>query len=167
MNPRIGIGRIMVAALWVVVTLPSLAFGETGTTFTTSSSSQTGTINAHYIFTTNALGPTSINIGALTGCTLVGSPPFPGCILDSGTGTSGDPFIFTCSSPLTLTGCSGGTPFAVVSGTQNFDSHTQTVVAVATASTQPVPLGPWVPLVSAGGVLLTALLLRRRKSVRA
>ena len=152
------------ALVWVALALLSPAFGQTAnSTITSVFSTQIGTINAIYIWPEETMGPNNIVIGTLTGCTLVGAPPYAGCVLGGGSGTQADPFGYSCSSPLPLTGCSGGTPFTVLSGTNNINVHTHTVIAAATTAVQPIPLGPWVPIVSAAGVLLAAWLLRRRR----
>ncbi len=142
--------------------LSPAAFGGTNTSTTTPLSSRPVAINAIYVGIQQTIGPGSILVGTLVGCTLVGSPPFPGCSFVSGTGTAGDPFAFSCSGPVPLAGCSGQS-FTVLAGTNNFNIQTHTVTAAAVVATQQVPLGPWVPVASAGAVLLAALLLRRRR----
>jgi hypothetical protein len=163
-NLRTASRAIIVALLWLAGALPLLVFGATtNTTLTTSTSSQTGPINAYYVFLEDTIGPGTIFIGARSGCTLVPPPSIANCNPAGGSGTPGDPY--QCSSPplVVLTGCSGGTQFQVLAGTANLNVHTQSVIAVAAAPTQAVPLGPWVPVGSGVGVLLAALLWRRRR----
>ena len=142
--------------------------GETNvTTTTTTASSEIGTVNAYYVWATLYVGaPTTIVVGTLTGCTLSSTGPYPGCTSSGGSGTPADPFGFTCTSAPPLTGCTGGTPFLISAGSRNIDTrvHTVSVAGVVAAPAQPVPLGPWVPLLSSGGVLLSALWLRRRRT---
>ena len=138
---------------------------STGNTFTYSFSSQQGALNARYLWISEAIGPMSIVIGSLSGCTLVGSPPFAGCNPHGGSGTVDDPFVFGCSAPLPLAGCTGGVPYTVFAEFVNLDIRTHTVVA-AGAATAAVPIGPWVPIGSAVGVLLASLLIRRAHASR-
>ena len=159
------VARLFAVALaGLCVTLPPSASGQaTNTTITTSSATQVGTTNSVYVWITETIGPGSITVGELSGCRLVGQPPFAGCNPEGGSGTIADPFAFSCSTPLALTGCTGGTPFQVLAGTINVNAHTQIVIAVATVSSA-VPLGPWLPLASATAVLLAFALLRRRSN---
>ena len=140
------------------------------TTSTTTASSEIGTVNADYVWSTLYVGaPTTIDIGTLTGCTLSSAEPYPGCTSGGGAGTPTDPLIFGCTSAPPVTGCTGGTPFLISAGSRNIDTriHSVRVAGVVAAPVQPVPLGPWVPLLSSGGVLLAALWLRRRGRRRA
>ena len=160
------------ALAWAALALAPAAFGQGGgsnSTVTNSTSTQIGAINARFVWLIESIGPTLIAINALEGCTLPG-PPYDGCTLVSGSGTPTDQFEYACSDQTTqppppLTGCSGGTPFEVVAGTTNINIHFHTIRAGATTAPRPVPLWPWVPLVSAAGVLLAAALrLRRRQA---
>ncbi len=151
----------------LVSLLPLLAFGQSiqNTTVSTSTSSQTGPINAQYVLLEDTIGPQTISIGSRTGCTLVPPPTLANCNPTSGAGTTGDPYICSTPPPSTVVaGCNGGTTFIVLAGTVNVNVHTQTVSAVAAipSAAQPVPLGPWVPIGSAIGVGLLALLRHRR-----
>ena len=161
---------IACALLGLVSLLPLLAFGQgtSNNTITTSTSSQTGPINALYVVSEDTIGPGTINIGSRSGCTLVPPPTLANCIPTSGTGTTVDPYVCSNSPSRLVIGCSGGTSFIVLAGTTNLNVHTQTVSAVAatTGTAQPVPLGPWVPIGSAIGVGLLAL-RRHRRAARA
>lgn len=138
-----------------------------GTTTTSTYSTQAGTVNASYVWYSEAIGPASITVGVLNGCMLTGSPPFAGCSPAGGSGTLADPYEFSCTSPLPLAGCSGGSTFPVASNTSNLDFHTHVVVASAVATAVvAVPLDPCVPVASAAGVLLAFLLRRRTVEAR-
>ncbi len=152
-----------VTLAWAALALAPAAFGQgvTNTTITSSFSTQSGAINAVVILLEETIGPGTIRVGTRNGCTLVPPPTLANCNPTGGSGTPGDPY--QCSSDPVLTGCSGGTPFEVLAGTNNINVHTQTVIAAATTAPQPVPLWPWVPLVSAAGVLLAAALRLRRR----
>jgi hypothetical protein len=155
------------ALAWVALALSPPAFGQSTTTTTNSTSTQIGVINARFAWLTESIGPTLIVINELNGCTLAG-PPYDGCTLVSGSGTPADQYEYVCSTqtaqpPPPLTGCSGGTPFEVLSGTVNLNIHFHTIRAGATPTPHAVPLRPWVPIVSAAGVLLVALRLRRHR----
>ena len=155
--------------LWFVSLLPLLVFGQSSNdTFTTSTSSQTGPINAQYLVLEDSIGPVTISVGNRIGCTLVPSPNLANCNPTGGTGTTVDPYVCSNSPSRLVIGCSGGTSFIVLAGTTNLNVHTQTVSAVAatTGTAQPVPLGPWVPIGSAIGVGLLAL-RRHRRAARA
>jgi hypothetical protein len=154
------------ALAWVALALSPSAFGQgvTNTTITAAISAQSGAINAVFLWTEDTIGPGTILVGTFSGCTLVPPPTMANCNPSGGSGTPGDPYV--CSGypyPPPLAGCSGGTPFEVLAGTNNINVRTHTVIAAATTAAQPVPLGPWVPLGSAAGVLLVALRLRRRR----
>ena len=155
------------ALAWAALALAPAAFGQGGTnnTVTSSFSTQSGAINAVLIFLEDTVGPNTILVGTRSGCTLVPPPTLANCNPTGGSGTPGDPYACSGypSPPTPLTGCSGGTPFEVLAGTANINAHTQTVIAAATTAPQPVPLWPWVPLVSAAGVLLAAALRLRRR----
>ncbi len=158
------------ALLGLLGLLPLLAFGQgsSNSSVTTSTSSQTGPINAQYVVLEDTIGPQTIIIGSRTGCTLVPPPTLANCNPTSGTGTPGDPYQCLYLPTAVLVGCSGGTIYNVVAGTTNANAHVQTVSAVAATpgAAQPVPLGPWVPIGSAIGVGLLAL-LRQRRAARA
>ena len=161
---------VLFMGLTLLGLMPKSSFGQQTnvTTTSTTTSSEIGAVNANYVWSIAVVGAspsgTTVNIGTLTGCTLSSAGPYPGCSSSGGLGTPADPLGFICTGSPPLTGCTGGTPFLISPGARNIDTriHTVSVAGVAATAAQPVPLGPWVPLLSSGGVLLSALWLRRR-----
>ena len=154
--------------LCLFLVLPVTAFAQTNTTtFTSSASSEIipGSTPSVYIATTSYIGPQTIRTGSQTGCMLTVSPPPAGCTLSGGGGTLSNPFAYACSSTLPLTGCSGGTLFAIASGATDIDTFLLTVDPLPRTA-QPVPLSPWVPLVSAIVVMLLLIVRRFRLARR-
>jgi len=166
---------VLFMGLTLLGLMPQSSFGQSGnfTTTSTTESSEIGAVNVNYVWSNSVVGAgpsgTTIYTGTLTGCTLSSAGPYPGCTSSGGSGTPADPLGFICTSAPPLTGCTGGTPFLIAAGARNVDTriHSVRVAAVVAAAAQPVPLGPWVPLLSSGGVLLSALWLRRRGRRRA
>ncbi|MEO8004701.1 MAG: hypothetical protein ABI771_07330 [Betaproteobacteria bacterium] len=119
-----------------IVSGTALAFGlplmalATGTTTTSVSSSHSmGATNSNYMWSILFIGPTTIQIGDFGICKLQ-SPPFMGCSFVTGTGTPADPFTYSCTSALTLTGCSlPGTPDNLLAGQRNVNTHTHSLLA--------------------------------------
>ena len=109
--------------------VPLLAWG-TGTTTTSGSSSHSiGATNSNYMWSILVIGPGTIQIGDLGVCKLQ-PPPFTGCSFVTGTGTPADPFTHSCTSALTLTGCSlPGTPDNLLAGQRNVNTHTHSLLA--------------------------------------
>ena len=148
--------------------LPPLAFAQSGTTTsTTSSSVGTGTTNAVFLSANLEIGPWQILIGDRGTCSISG-PPYPNCVPSrGGTGTPADPFGYACND-LPLNNCTAGTPFDVIAGSSNINIHTHRQSAVAAVpvagSTAAVPFDPWVPIGSGLGIALLATvgLLRRK-----
>ncbi len=165
MKPGITVRRIIVVLVGFVGAVSLVAVGANNQTITTSFSSQSGAINAIYVAFEDLIGPGVVNVGTLSGCTLVPPPSLANCSPAGGSGTVNDPY--QCSpTTLVFAGCSGGQPFIVLAGTVNLNTHVHTVTAVAPVVTaQSVPLSPWVPLASVAGVLLV-ILLRRRDATR-
>ena len=148
--------------------LPTLAFAQSVfNTGTTSSSVGTGSTNAIFVSTSALIGPNQIMIGDRGTCSISG-PPYPSCAPSGGgTGTSADPFGYTCSD-LPLNNCTAGTPFVVVAGGTNINIHTHRQSAVAAvpvvSPATSVPFGPWVPIGCGLGIAMLAMLtLLRRK----
>ena len=155
--------------LWLPLSVLGAPGPRTNTTFATSTSVGIGPTNATFVWITHTIGPAFISIGDFGTCTIPPGPyPNANCTLNGGSGTTADPFSFTCASPLALSGCSlPGTPFVVAPGYDDFDGHTHTQrAAVAALPAVPMPLGPWVPLGSAIGVALLALLWQSRLTGR-
>jgi hypothetical protein len=152
--------------LWSMLWLPLATFAQGTVTSTNSFSTGVGATNSNFAWTVGYVGPATIPTGNQGICTIP-PPPYPNCTLFGGSGTTADPFTFSCSAPLPLSGCTlSGTPFAIVAGGIDFDTHVHSQAAFAAQGTPvPAPLGPWVPLASTIGIaMLTLVWLRRRDS---
>lgn len=142
----------LAACLVLGLPLTGLAQGGPGTntvTATCTTATAIGPTSAVGAFTTEYVGPQTIQVGTRGLCTA-------SCTIGTG-GTCG------ASGPL-LTSCAGGTPFSIVAGGIDFDTLTLTQIMAAQATPQAIPLGPWVPLGSALAMILLATVwqLRRR-----
>lgn len=137
--------------LWLALCLPVSTGAQTPTntvTATNTTATALGPTSAVAVWTTAYIGPQTIQVGAFGLCTA-------SCTIGTG-GTCG-------ASPPVLTGCAGGTPWPIAAGGVNYDTLVLTQIAVAQATPQPVPLGPWLPLGSALAVFLLAVLWRRQR----
>jgi hypothetical protein len=141
---------ILRLAAWLVLGLPLAGFAQGTNTITTTvtTASAIGPSNAVQVTTVMFVGPQTILTGALGLCTA-------SCTIGPG-GTCG------VSRPV-LTGCAGGTPFVIAPGGVDFDTLTLTQITAAQATPQAVPLSPWVPMGSALGLALLAILWRLQR----
>jgi len=151
----------IIIAIALTLGLPPLAFSQVWTESTTTSHS-TGPTNSTYAWSVRRFGPATVITGDVGSCTLQ-SPPYPACALVAGTGMPADPFFFSCSSALTVTGCTlPGVPIDLLPGQRDVNTHFHLQLAGAATPTQPVPLAPWVPVGSALVVALVAFAAQRR-----
>ena len=141
-------------AACLVLGLPLTGFtqgpGTNTVTATCSTATAIGPTSAVGVFTTEYVGPQTIEVGTLGLCSA-------SCTIGPG-GSCGP------SGPV-LSSCAGGTPFSIVPGGIDFDTLTLIQITAGQATPQAVPLGPWVPLGSALAMILLAIVwqLRRRR----
>jgi hypothetical protein len=135
--------------LFLALCLPASAFAQANITTTSTTATAIGPTSAVSVWTTQYVGPQTIQVGNRGLCTA-------SCTIGTG-GTCG------ASMPV-LTGCASGTPFPIVAGGIDFDTLTLTQITGAQLTPQAVPLRPWVPLGSAAAVALLVLVWRRRAS---
>ena len=155
---------VVLTAVWLP--LAAFAQGSATTTFSTSYATGFGSTNAIFHTTTSTIGPSTILIGERGTCSIPSGPPYPNCTLGGGSGTTSDPFSYSCTVAPPLTGCTlPGQQFVVNVGTINFDTAIFSQTALVAQTPLPIPL-PWVPLGSAIAIMLLAVLRRQRGAPR-
>jgi hypothetical protein len=151
-------------ALWLPL-VTFAAVGSNSTTATNTTSRGIGPNHAQFVWSTVTVGPATLAIGDLGTCAIPPGPyPNANCPNSyGGSGTVLDPFLYGCTTPLTLSGCTlPGTPFVIALGGMDVDTHTHTQTALVAQAAVATPLDPWVPIGSAIAILLLVLGWRRR-----
>lgn len=98
------------------------SYGGLGQTIFTATTANAFSDSAYAIYdiVTTSVGPMTVIRDNLGECTLP-PPPYPQCNLLSGSGTSADPFNYSCVSAIPLTCTGGGAPLVLAGGQVDID----------------------------------------------
>jgi hypothetical protein len=106
---------------------------NTNTLYSYSTSTGVGPTNASFYWVKTYFGDgvTTTAVGDFGTCEIPPGPyPNANCTLSSGSGTVADPFVYFCSTPLTLSNCTlPGTIFVLDTGQMDIDVRLYTQTA--------------------------------------